>query len=374
MPQALADVRQQFGDDAVILATRRIGTGRDAFEVVAAKSAPGGEAVARDDSPQRAEDARPSAVLKQNAPAVVQAETPVSGEAVSSVEGPRLSRTTLFDELRGLQGRLQTLTDLLMANTPRDLSAEGQRMHIRLVESGLDARMATVIIRRALEREMPLEAAVEAEISANVPIGQPIHEMSGQQVIAFVGTTGVGKTTTIAKLAARLVLHEKRSVALISADRFRVGGAHQLGFYAEVLSIPFHTVHNPVSLANAIKTERSSDVVLVDTTGCSSSDMEGVDEVSRLLAGQSSMQTWLALNAVAKRMDNLAALRVFSRLEPTGLIMTKLDETSAHGGAVTVAIRSGLPIHYLTAGQDVPEDISEATSKAVADLVLTGRG
>ncbi len=378
MPEALEAVRRQFGDDAVILATRRIGTGRTAFEVVAAKDAPDGAEPSAQAAPPPWSRASGASVLVaepaagSHATAATHAAGGTQGGATSHGV-PGTGRATLFDELRGLQGKLQTLTELLMANTPQDLSDEGRRVHLGLVEAGLDARLATAIVRRASRQEGPLEDAVRQEIVSNLAIGEPIRSGAGRQVIAFVGPTGVGKTTTIAKLAARLLLRERLRVRLASVDRLRVGGTYQLGFYAEVLGAPFSAVTDAGALARTIRTAADADVVLIDTTGCGGADREGAEEIGRILADTPDIKVWLVLSAVAKRMDNLASLRVFSRLDPSGLVLSKLDETPAHGGAITVAIRSGLPIHYLTNGQDVPEDISEATSSAIADLLLAGR-
>jgi len=468
VPDALAAVRRELGADAVILSTRRAGTGDRSFEVVAAVDEPGPSPFPRVDRAGNPVDAgaparpRPRAVahggkILDTSPAVPGAsssaatdgaatstvvseeipeeewaraeaearavasrsaatETPStrattsvataspeeeassaepgstppeaprpSGEERSTTaapgsasttpggEGGAVNRVSLLDELAGLRGRLETMTDLLLAAAPQDLSARGRRMHLRLTESGLDPRMATAVIRRADRVEGDEERALARTLAASIRPGGKLESGVGQQVIALVGPTGVGKTTTCAKLAAQLALSEGRSVALVSADSFRVGGAQQLGFYGEILEVPFHTAHDRGSLLAAIKRSGNAEVILIDTTGRGSVDAEGAQEIGDLLAADPRTQSWLVLSATSRIEDNLAALRNFARVRPSGLCLTKLDETASHGAGATVAIRSALPLRYLADGQTVPDDLHPASPDALARLVLEGR-
>ena len=266
------------------------------------------------------------------------------------------------------------MTQYLLANTPDDLSQAARLVHLRLIETGLDPHLATALVRRAIKRGGDLETALRDEISRAVPVGGGIESGAGQQVIALVGPTGVGKTTTCAKLAANLTLSERRSVALISADAFRVGGAHQLGFYAEILEVPFHSAHDRKSLLAAIRACGGAEIVLVDTTGRSGSDGEGVRSVGEMLDADPRVQRWLTLSAVASTVDNLGALRTFNRVRPSGLVLTKFDESHAHGAVTTVAIRSNLPLRYVTDGQTVPDDHEVADRDLLPRLLLEGTG
>jgi flagellar biosynthesis protein FlhF len=286
-----------------------------------------------------------------------------------------VNRVSLLDELEGLRGRLETMTDLLLAAAPHDLSVRARRMHLRLTESGLDPRMATAVVRRA-ERSATDDddRALVAALSASIRPGGALESGLGQQVVALVGPTGVGKTTTCAKIAARLALGEGRQVALISADSFRVGAAQQLGFYGEILEVPFHTAHNRASLLAAIKRSGNAEVILVDTTGRGSVDVDGATEIAETLSADPRTQSWLVLSATSRIEDNLSALRTFARVRPSGLCLTKLDETASHGAGATVAIRSALPLRYLTDGQTVPDDLHPASPDQVARLVLEGWG
>lgn len=440
VPEALAAVRAEFGEDAVILSTKRSEVDPRRFEVVAAMDVPDREAkpptfprVTSDEipalTPRRAvgggRSARPPAPARvsvssdepmlprplgtgagtREEPAIVSLDEAIvadaaprvggtpprapesSADAISSIEEelergaaersaddaePR-DRTRLLDEIQGLRGRLETVAGLLLSSSPDDLPEEGRRMHLRLLETGLDARVATAVLRRAEKIDVPLERAVHHILSAAVRCEGAIGRGLGQQVIALFGPTGVGKTTTIAKIAAQLILQEKRRVSLVSADAFRVGGTQQLEFYADVLETPFHAAHDRESLARALSQSGDAEVVLVDTTGRGSADASGVDEIGKLLDGEHRMQRWLALSAVASTTDNLAALRTFSKLRPAGVVVTKIDETSAHGAVGTVVIRSGLPLRYLTDGQNVPDDLVVATRDTFPELLLEGR-
>jgi flagellar biosynthesis protein FlhF len=284
-----------------------------------------------------------------------------------------MDRIRLLDEIQGLRGRLETVAGLLLSATPEDLTPESKRMHVRLLETGLDPRLSTAVLRRASKIDVPLERAVHHILSAAVRCGGPVERGLGQQVIAFVGPTGVGKTTTIAKIGAHLVLTEKRRIALVSSDGFRVAGAQQLEFYADILEVPFRVGHDRDAVAAAIASLHDAEVVLVDTTGRGGADAEGVDEIGRALGDDARVQRWLVLSAVASTMDNLSALKTFARLRPTGVVVTKLDEATSHGAVGTVLVRSGLPLRYLTDGQCVPDDLIAATRDAFPDLLLAGR-
>jgi flagellar biosynthesis protein FlhF len=437
VPDALAAVRRELGADAVILSTRRAGTGDRSFEVVAAVDEPSpasfprvdreGNPVEGDVYPRRpravatggrivetgdasasgsewsagrsargrtnrvssedvtapSSDRRPRVeVIEPNDdPPTHRAPEPRSQRGAPAETasggldgGPPVNRVSLLDELEGLRGRLETMTDLLLAAAPHDLSVRARRMHLRLTESGLDPRMATAVVRRA-ERSATDDddRALVAALSASIRPGGALESGVGQQVVALVGPTGVGKTTTCAKIAARLALGEGRQVALISADSFRVGGAQQLGFYGEILEVPFHTAHDRPSLLAAIKRSGNAEVILVDTTGRGSVDVEGATEIAETLSADPRTQSWLVLSATSRIEDNLSALRTFARVRPSGLCLTKLDETASHGAGATVAIRSALPLRYLTDGQTVPDDLHPASPDQVARLVLEGR-
>ncbi len=192
----------------------------------------------------------------------------------------------------------------------------------------------------------------------------------GPRVVALVGPTGVGKTTTIAKLAARAALVERREVALVSIDQYRIAGAEQLAHYAELIGIPMETAHDGPSLARALGRLRGADLVLVDTAGRAPRDRAAVREMADTLqrAGE-PVEVHLCLAAGTGDLEIEAVLDRLSVARPVKLTMTKLDEAVRAGSIVAAQVMSGLPFAYFTTGQRVPEDIEVAGAERLSALL-----
>jgi flagellar biosynthesis protein FlhF len=190
--------------------------------------------------------------------------------------------------------------------------------------------------------------------------------------IALVGSTGVGKTTTIAKLAARFAhAHGKRSVALISTDNFRVGAQDQLQHFARLLEIPLLTANNSEELTDSLKMLEDKHLVLIDTAGMSQTDVRLSEQFHKLQHGSPEIEPYLVLSANTQLAALNETVKSFSRVKLAGTIVTKLDESASLGGIITTAIRHQLPISYCGTGQRVPEDLQMAknhrlVSKAVS--------
>lgn len=191
-------------------------------------------------------------------------------------------------------------------------------------------------------------------------------------VYALVGSTGVGKTTTIAKLAARFAhIHGKRSVALVSTDNFRVGAQEQLQQYAKLLEIPLLTANSSEELADCLTMLSDKRLVLIDTAGMSQNDMKLSEQFHTLHKGSPDIQPLLVLSANTQLAALNQTIDTFEKVRLAGAIVTKVDEAASLGGVMTAAIRHHLPIHFCGLGQQVPEDLEVAKShrlisKAVA--------
>jgi len=200
-------------------------------------------------------------------------------------------------------------------------------------------------------------------LAQRVPVGEDrILENGGRY--AFVGPTGVGKTTTIAKLAARFALrHGKRHVALISTDHYRVGGQEQLHSYGRILGVPVFSVDSPEELRETLMELDNKRLVLVDSAGMSQRDARipvQLDMLRRIEGVPLSVNLVLSADSPAPTMEEI--VRAYSDIDLDGCILTKLDEATGLGGALSIAVRHNLPIGYITDGQRVPEDIQPARS------------
>jgi flagellar biosynthesis protein FlhF len=189
-------------------------------------------------------------------------------------------------------------------------------------------------------------------------------------IITLVGPTGVGKTTTIAKLAARVALREKRRVELVTLDTYRIAAVEQLRTYAEIIGAGFHVARSMVELDAITRRLEATATVLVDTVGRNPHDLADQLEFGDYLRAREDMVKCLVLQATTHPADALAAIRKFALYGADRLVITKLDETTAPGRVVALANESKLPLLYLCAGQRVPEDMERATPDALAARVV----
>jgi flagellar biosynthesis protein FlhF len=208
-------------------------------------------------------------------------------------------------------------------------------------------------------------------ISDFIPVAAPIQLEPGKlRVAALVGPTGVGKTTTIAKLAAYAKLELKQKVALLTLDTFRMAAVDQLHQYAEILQVPLHVALTVEDLRSALRFYQDRALVLIDTPGHSPKDTEMQTQLRRFLDELPEVETHLVLSATTKPRDLADIAQRFEALKPTRIIFTKLDETSTYGPLLSTLVRVKRPLSYLGTGQEVPQDLEMATSRRVADLIL----
>jgi flagellar biosynthesis protein FlhF len=190
------------------------------------------------------------------------------------------------------------------------------------------------------------------------------------RVVAFVGPTGVGKTTTIAKIAAVELLKNKRKVGLITADTFRIAAVEQLKTYANILQIPVEVVFSTEEVAEAIDKLKDRDLILIDTAGRNYGDTVFVEKLNEFLKASQPDETCLVLSLTTKSADLEHIVANFEGVEIDKFIFTKLDETSSYGALYNLAHRFRKPLAYLTTGQNVPDDIEVATPERIAKLVV----
>lgn len=188
--------------------------------------------------------------------------------------------------------------------------------------------------------------------------------------IALVGPTGVGKTTTIAKLAGRLALIDKKKVGLITIDTYRIGAVEQLRTYAEIMNIPFKVVITLKEMEIAIKEFEYCDVVLIDTTGRSSKNTMQISELRAFIQKINADNISLVISGTTKNKDIDTILEGYGEINYENIIITKLDETTSYGGIYNIIKKSEKEISYITTGQNVPEDIKTPSLNYICKLIL----
>ncbi len=247
-----------------------------------------------------------------------------------------------------------------------------------LVHRGVDARLAWELLSQALEQlktEQPftrtalLRAVTQATLSLiaapDGPTGMP-----NKKIVAFVGPTGVGKTTSIAKLAARLALQQKKRVILITTDRYRIGAVDQLRIYAGLMGISFRFVNQVSELCKAIEESRQRDYILIDTAGRGPRDLEAMHELASYLKQSEAMERHLVVSAGTKPSDMRRIMDQFEICGPDHLLFTKLDETSTPGPILNELVRTQKSFSYYTDGQRVPDDFHVVPREQIMDIVL----
>ncbi|MCX7904261.1 MAG: flagellar biosynthesis protein FlhF [Caloramator sp.] len=190
------------------------------------------------------------------------------------------------------------------------------------------------------------------------------------RIQAFVGPTGVGKTTTIAKLASLYSLYKNKKVGLITIDTYRIGAVEQLKAYAEILNIPFSVIYSVKDIPKVLTQMKDCDIILVDTTGRSSKNAMQIAETKKFIEEIKPDKISLVLSATTKQRDLKSIVENYKMLDYNSVILTKLDETDYYGSILTAAYYSKKPISYITLGQNVPDDIEEANSEKLIKLVL----
>jgi len=405
MRQAMRQVRDEQGPDAVILSTRRMD---DGIEIIAAldydealvrEAGFGVEPppARREEAPIRAQrdDLERAARIDQ-----ARAATAAAVERAAKSSAP----ATAAPQRQSSAALAASVADVVRAATVspnNDAAVNGVRAEINNLREMLEVQLSTLAWNQ-MDRDQPLRARVLREMTrlgidgdvaralcAELPPGMtaeqarylPLGILSrnirtsgrnfdtvGGGVTALVGTTGVGKTTTIAKLAARAVLrHGASNVALISADQYRIGAGAQLEHYGRLLGVRVFNAHDATSLRNVLLQLRGRHTVLVDTAGLAGNDPK-LQEQFETLRATSDVRVCLVLaaNAQSQAIDN--AIRAYAPLAPQSAILTKLDEAPLIGGALSAVIRHGLPLDYTTDGQRVPEDIASADARKLVCL------
>ena len=192
----------------------------------------------------------------------------------------------------------------------------------------------------------------------------------GVRIVALLGTTGVGKTTTLAKIAAKFVLEQRTNVALITADTYRISAVEQLKTYSDILELPLEIVYNPAELASAIERHRDKDLILIDTAGRSQHNEYQMRELEEFLRINPRIEKHLVISATTKFTDARHIMNKFSQIEPDKVIFTKIDETASLGMIINLLHDRKYSLSYITTGQSVPDDIERASSDLLASLLL----
>lgn len=363
MQEALSKIKLVLGQDAIILQTRKFREGgllgffgQELVEVTAAVDE------------------------KESLP-----KLPVSIPPAHSIVPTQVSESPREYEIKKEIAELKTLLGEMVADLDIGTANGGtypgnfQRVYKALILSEVDQKLAQRILNDALQ-ELPHAGwgdfdetceSVEQVIARRLRV-QPIEfkKQNDKKRVVLVGPTGVGKTTTIAKLAAIFAIIEKKNIALATVDTYRVAAVDQLKTYADIMAVPLEVAYTPRELQDALTKHQEKDLVLIDTAGRSPLNEVQMTELKAFLTPCSQLEVILVLGATTKQADLLDTIRRFSQLPVKNLIFTKLDETQHYGVILNVVNRIRKKIAYITTGQNVPDDIEVPDPRKIAKLIL----
>lgn len=394
--EAMAAARKELGENAVKMASRQVeskGFFKKLFDV------PMWEVTAAVDEPdvyERAPQRKPAADKTEarympsqsaahNPELLFEEKKAESGGSVIEQKLDTLKK--LFEEQIKELGQAKTSDDAKEKTEEPESELPDKNIAFlrlifhQLIENEVDEKYVNQIITE-IESSLKKETDV-SKILANfyqkivLKLGQTktLEVVSGKtRYIFFIGPTGVGKTTTIAKLAYSLMEQKKAKVALLAADTYRIAAVDQLRTYAEIMDIPLYVIYSETELAEQEEELQKYDVILVDTAGRSHRNKEQRDDIERLIKSvpAEAREVYLVLSATTKYRDLVKIAETYSEIAEYRLIFTKLDETGTIGNIFNIKMLTGAPLSYATNGQNVPDDISRMDPQNIARQLLGG--
>ena len=388
--EAIMLAKQELGSEAIVTNVRKIvpkGLNRlfkkTTYEITAAL----------DETPPKTELSRKETMraLFKDSPDIIMDDEPKktvtplnAGLNDTAALELKLNNITTMIEQKISEGKIAQSADASKAiqDTEADRNVSCIRLvYNQLVENEVDEKYINQIISEiepTLKKDAPIETIISAvyqKVVLKLGKAEVLDIKPGKaKYVFFIGPTGVGKTTTIAKLASKLKLENKLNVALMTSDTYRIAAVEQLHTYANILNIPLRVVYNDEELKTASDELKKYDIVLVDTAGRSHRDRQQRDDLERIVNSipAEDREIYLVLSVTTKYRDLVAITEAYSEISDYRLIFTKLDETAYLGNIFNIKLLTGAPLAYATFGQKVPSDISRINPQTIAKQLLGG--
>ncbi len=371
--EALLKIKSELGSDAVVLSTRKLRSGRvPLFEVTAAvDERPEGQRVKPLSLP--AEAAQAALATEETLASTLRRDV----EEIKTLLAETAKRPFPYGEFLEMKEMLDTFFDTMGFQRKENVPGSLSKIYHHLVSSGVSRSRAFMLVS-TLSRNLPAEELQSEEGICRIvemllakSIGLSYRSAERKRICAFVGPTGAGKTTTLAKIAARSALEEKMKVGLITTDTYRIAAAEQLKTYARIMEIPIEVVGDKAAFRRALAKLSDRDLVLVDTPGKSSVEPGYIEKLRDLFHLETPVETNLLLPLTSSQ-DNLS--ENLARFKPVGyqsIIFTKLDESRHFGMIYNVIDQERKPVSWVTNGQNVPQDIEKIDPGRLAKIIMT---
>lgn len=368
MTEAIPMIKRDLGPDALILNTKQIKTGgylgffkKDKLEVIAAVEPAPSES-------KRVVSIKPEIQASEKE----MDEDSKLNESASPIDKHEENLDELMSELKSLkQFMFQVIDEDRLPETLKALNKKFNAQGITAeVQSEIMAKLMLVLEQHPNTSEDKIKALAKREIIKLVNVHKKRPSRRKADIICFIGPTGVGKTTTIAKIAADYLLSEDKKVGLITSDTYRIAAVEQLKTYAGILNIPIRVVESSVDLSAAMDDLSDCDIILMDTAGRNYQQKQYIDDLKQMLPDKKEIQINLVLSLTSKYEDMKKIIDNFQTIVMDQLILTKKDETSSSGAILNLIYHYSIPIRYIANGQNVPDDILTVTPELIANFVL----
>jgi flagellar biosynthesis protein FlhF len=391
MVEALSQVKKTMGHDAVILHTKtyavRTWLGlrkREVVEITAGQGLNVGPRRKIAPTPARqienATYSKSAGLPSDRREGLPFAASPPGRELMATAAANNIMMVSLSKELSGLKDEMRHLVHQVRQQggpaVPEDLFN-----HYRgLIENEVAEELAQDILTKLQQTVRPeyftqptfIREKIAEQLEKLLPTSGPIQKTKkvGPHVVALIGPTGVGKTTTIAKLAANLKLRDRQKVGLITLDTYRIAAVDQLKKYADIIGSPLRAVGTPGDLKDAVASMSDCDYILIDTAGRSPNDSLKLGELKTFLAAVNPDEVHLVLSSTGSQECVELAISKFNDVRVDKIIFTKLDEAAHVGVVLNVIKKVNKSLSYITTGQDVPDDIEVGKGRKLAQLIL----
>ena len=401
MREALMQIKNELGEDAIILKTRKLPKkvfslgAHDEVEVTAAIDenvpAPPVMPPIKLGSTGVYARPRPSSVIDPDQPGAPEVKPWQPPRADGSDNGRKTGAPRRSDDRRDQLQMLELKENIrelreLMKGILKDGSTGAAGgftggwavLYKRLIDSEVKPSVARELVKQVSTTDIMLsdsqaEKKFTAALTAVLPVSGPLRlKKKGPLVVAFIGPTGSGKTTTLAKLAAHCRIAKNKRVSIITADTYRIAAIEQIRMFADIIKVGIQVVFAPEELPAALDECASDDIVLVDTAGRSQRNTEHMDDLKAFMENLHADEVHLVLSATTKDSDLLDCIERYRGAAINRLLFTKLDETGKIGNILNVVHQSGIAVSYFTTGQSVPDDIEVAQTSRLIQRLLEG--
>lgn len=367
MNEAMTRIRYELGKDAVIISQRKIRkpgfSGLFSKKIIEVTAAIENVKKNEEDVVNSIEAIKKALDNKttENKP-----EAKSQKESSGNDNNIKDSNSEILKEVNEMKSMLSDIANKTSAKTEK--APKKTKLQVMLESNDITEKIAKKIATKTknIEGEKTDLEKAEAAIQKMVSISK-VH---GDGVMVLVGPTGVGKTTTIAKLAGKFSLVDKKKVGLITIDTYRIGAVEQLKTYADIMNIPFRVVLTIKEMEKAITDLSDCDIILVDTTGRSSKNTMQISELRAFIEKTKTDNIHLVMSSTTKNKDIELIIEGYKPLNYNNIIITKLDETTTYGSVLNILEIGKKPLSYVTTGQNVPDDIKRLTDSEVSKLVL----